>query len=45
MISKLELDSEVGKGSNFHFTLKTKLEIKRLDKNTNPKMNHFSSGK
>lgn len=42
MNSKLELDSEVGKGSNFHFTLEAKLEIKDFDKNTIPKIIHFS---
>ncbi|MBK9498243.1 MAG: response regulator [Leptospiraceae bacterium] len=43
MNSKLELDSEVGKGSKFHFTLKTKLEVKDLEEKENPNTIPFSN--
>lgn len=36
MNSKLELESKVGKGSNFHFTLNTKLEIRNFEEKVNP---------
>lgn len=43
MDSKLELESEVGRGSNFYFTLKTKLEVKEFEEKANPSTIPFSN--